>query len=142
MNSPLKFNIANNFLINENSSNRHYDPTVGRWTTKDPIGFAGGDTNLYAYVNGDPMSYIDPTGLSPEDLQAAINYLKRVRSDLTDLNPNFINKVLNDAYGETKNKSTVYINMAALDADTTSGTDRIARYIQTVSHELMHVQDL
>ena len=42
---------------------RDYDPTVGRWTTKDPIGFAGGDTNLYAYVGGNPMSYIDPSGL-------------------------------------------------------------------------------
>lgn len=39
-----------------------YDPTVGRWTTKDPIGFRGGDTNLYAYVGGNPMSYVDPTG--------------------------------------------------------------------------------
>jgi RHS repeat-associated protein len=42
---------------------RDYDPTIGRWTTKDPIGFAGGDTNLYAYVGGNPMSYNDPTGL-------------------------------------------------------------------------------
>ena len=42
---------------------RDYDPTIGRWTTKDPIGFAGGDTNLYAYVGGNPMSYTDPTGL-------------------------------------------------------------------------------
>lgn len=42
---------------------RDYDPTIGRWTTKDPIGFAGGDTNLYAYVGGDPMSYVDPDGL-------------------------------------------------------------------------------
>lgn len=41
---------------------RDYDPTIGRWTTKDPIGFAGGDTNLYAYVGGDPMSYVDPEG--------------------------------------------------------------------------------
>lgn len=41
---------------------RDYDPTVGRWTTKDPIGFNGGDTNLYAYVGGDPMSYVDPSG--------------------------------------------------------------------------------
>jgi len=41
---------------------RDYDPAIGRWTTKDPIGFAGGDTNLYAYVGGDPMSYIDPEG--------------------------------------------------------------------------------
>ncbi|MBK9610008.1 RHS repeat-associated core domain-containing protein [Candidatus Amarobacter glycogenicus] len=28
---------------------RDYDPQTGRWTAKDPIGFAGGDTNLYAY---------------------------------------------------------------------------------------------
>ncbi|MFN3698368.1 MAG: RHS repeat-associated core domain-containing protein [Pseudobdellovibrio sp.] len=42
---------------------RDYDSTVGRWTTKDPIGFNGGDTNLYAYVGGNPMSYVDPTGL-------------------------------------------------------------------------------
>ena len=41
---------------------KYYDPTVGRWTTKDPIGFAGGDTNLYAYVGGNPMSYVDPSG--------------------------------------------------------------------------------
>lgn len=45
-------------------SRRHYDPTIGRWTTKDPIGFDGGDTNLYAYVSGDPLSYIDPGGLA------------------------------------------------------------------------------
>lgn len=47
---------------------RHYDPTIGRWTTKDPIGFAGGDTNLYAYVGGDPMSKTDPSGLSDINL--------------------------------------------------------------------------
>ena len=29
---------------------RDYDPTIGRWTAKDPIDFAGGDTNLYGYV--------------------------------------------------------------------------------------------
>lgn len=45
---------------------RNYDPTIGRWTTKDPIGFAGGDTNLYSYVGQDPMSYIDPSGLYSE----------------------------------------------------------------------------
>ncbi len=29
---------------------RDYDPEVGRWIAKDPIGFAGGDTDLYGYV--------------------------------------------------------------------------------------------
>tara|TARA_B110001454_G_scaffold219057_1_gene249563 strand:+ start:3855 stop:5351 length:1497 start_codon:yes stop_codon:yes gene_type:complete len=43
---------------------RDYDPETGRWTSKDPILFEGGDTNLYAYVGGDPMSYIDPMGLA------------------------------------------------------------------------------
>jgi len=43
---------------------RDYDPQVGRWTSKDPIGFAGLDTNLYAYVSGNPIGFIDPSGLA------------------------------------------------------------------------------
>jgi RHS repeat-associated protein len=42
---------------------RDYDPQTGRWTARDPIGFAGGDTNLYGYVLGSPVNYIDPKGL-------------------------------------------------------------------------------
>ncbi len=42
---------------------RDYDPSVGRWTTKDPIGFASEDTNLYAYVYNDPVNSVDPSGL-------------------------------------------------------------------------------
>lgn len=42
---------------------RDYDPETGRWTTKDPIGFDGGDSNLYAYVSDDPVNFFDPAGL-------------------------------------------------------------------------------
>lgn len=42
---------------------RDYDAEIGRWTAKDPIGFAGGDNSLYAYVGGSPVSFVDPTGL-------------------------------------------------------------------------------
>jgi RHS repeat-associated protein len=42
---------------------REYDPETGRWTSKDPIGFGGGDPNLYGYVFGDPVNGIDPLGL-------------------------------------------------------------------------------
>jgi RHS repeat-associated protein len=41
---------------------RDYDPALARWTAKDPSGFAGGDTNLYAYAYGDPVNFIDPNG--------------------------------------------------------------------------------
>jgi RHS repeat-associated protein len=42
---------------------RDYDPVTGRWTAKDPIYFAGGDTNLYGYVQNNPVNFIDPSGL-------------------------------------------------------------------------------
>jgi RHS repeat-associated protein len=42
---------------------RDYGAETGRWTAKDPIGFAGGQANLYAYVDSDPINRADPTGL-------------------------------------------------------------------------------
>ncbi len=42
---------------------RDYDPTTGRWTGPDPIGFDGGDANLYRYAGGDPVNRTDRTGL-------------------------------------------------------------------------------
>ena len=41
---------------------RDYDAHTGRWTSKDPIRFAGGDSNIYGYVFSDPVNFIDPTG--------------------------------------------------------------------------------
>ncbi len=38
-------------------------PDLGRFTSKDPIGFAGGDTNLYSYVGQNPVNFTDPWGL-------------------------------------------------------------------------------
>jgi RHS repeat-associated protein len=43
---------------------RDYDPRTGRWTAKDPIGFAGGSANVYEYVNSSPVESVDPSGLS------------------------------------------------------------------------------
>ena len=42
---------------------RDYDAESGRWTARDPIGFAGGDTNLYGYVSNDPIQFVDSLGL-------------------------------------------------------------------------------
>jgi RHS repeat-associated protein len=51
---------------------REYDAKTGRWMQKDPIRFAGGDSNLYAYVQNDPVNLIDPEGQTPIVAGAAI----------------------------------------------------------------------
>jgi uncharacterized protein RhaS with RHS repeats len=35
-----------------------------RYLSQDPIGFAGGDANLYRYVWNNPLRYRDPSGLA------------------------------------------------------------------------------
>ena len=42
---------------------RDYDAFTGRWTSKDPIGFSGGDMNMYGYVMNNPVQMGDPAGL-------------------------------------------------------------------------------
>ena len=43
--------------------NRYFDSVTGKFLQKDPIGFGGGQSNLYAYVGNNPVGRIDPEGL-------------------------------------------------------------------------------
>jgi RHS repeat-associated protein len=45
---------------------RDYDASVGRWTSKDPIGFRGG-RNLYGYASTDPVNSMDSDRSDPID---------------------------------------------------------------------------
>ena len=41
---------------------RYYHPTLGRWISRDPIGYEDG-MNLYEYVGSSPVGHVDPSGL-------------------------------------------------------------------------------
>lgn len=47
---------------------------LGRWTNRDPILFEGASSNLFAYVDSDPITFIDPAG----DVALALRILNAV----------------------------------------------------------------
>jgi len=55
---------------------RDYDAEIGRWTAKDPILFAGGDSNLYGYVLGDAVNFVDSFGLNVSKCCRPANIVK------------------------------------------------------------------
>src|SRR5437867_7291532 len=45
---------------------RYYHPGLARFISEDPIGFAGGDVNFYAYAGNSPVVFVDPFGLDKD----------------------------------------------------------------------------
>ena len=64
---PFKFVGQYGVMAEDNSwyymRARYYDPAMGRFISEDPLGFDGGDVNLYAYASNNPINMLDPSGL-------------------------------------------------------------------------------
>ena len=60
---------------------RWYDPVVGRWLSKDPIGISGG-LNLYAFCGNNPVNFTDPLGLVSFDTQKFADLIEERRFNL------------------------------------------------------------
>jgi RHS repeat-associated protein len=65
---------------------RYYDPAVKRFISEDPLGFDGGDLNLYAYCGNSPVMGVDPLGLCEQGLgyfSAAKRYMAGTGGSVT-----------------------------------------------------------
>ena len=68
---------------------RHYEPIVGRWFNRDPIGEVGG-WNVYSYVVNRPMSIADGLGLSCcIGEKRIVAFIYEDASSISRGNPNF-----------------------------------------------------
>jgi RHS repeat-associated protein len=69
---------------------RYYDPQVGRFISEDPLGFDGGDVNLYVYGRNNPLLVVDPWGLA----SFLENYRNNVNITNSAIFGNHINTVI------------------------------------------------
>lgn len=92
---------------------RYYDPSIGRFTQRDPIGLQGG-INQYAYTNDNPVNYTDPFGLkagNPASIMFADANKSYISNAITDIGQTlqaFGQRVLdagrNESFADTANK--------------------------------------
>lgn len=62
---------------------RYYSPQLGRFLSHDPIGYRD-NLNMYAYVNNDPLNYVDPTGMKADQVAGMAKEAWDVTSDIRD----------------------------------------------------------
>jgi RHS repeat-associated protein len=134
---------------------RYYYPNVGRFISEDPLGFNGGNVNLYVYANNNPIMFMDPLGLCESSLGVSFSfswivgeegeqtslggkYIQRLESDDTWLSGSldiYIGKKL-DPYKDTVYEAGVtglgrggLISVGALQNTESSGISGIAIHI-------------
>ena len=129
---------------------RYYDPYIGRFTQRDPI---GDGVNWYAYVANNPLRFVDPTGLQTEaprplsPLEAdAINSMFQGSIDPTTLEIQIAHTGNRGSYNHSLKRITVseeLYDAAGLSANSTASTVNVLSpavidYLSTVVHEAMH----
>ena len=77
--SPNLFRYAGKYGVVDDGNGllfmraRYYEPGIGRFITKDPLGFLGG-INTYAMAANNPVNFMDPMGLCSQSAQAPALY--------------------------------------------------------------------
>jgi RHS repeat-associated protein len=71
------------------AARRAYDPVAGRWLSRDPTGESSDAVgNLYSYVGGNPISFIDPAGLQGATPPAGTPYPSNIPGGPWTWSPN------------------------------------------------------
>jgi RHS repeat-associated protein len=113
---------------------RAYDPSLGRWLSRDPIGEEGG-MNLYGYVENNPVNLVDPLGLRPLtdcEKEALKPYIPKVDLDNADLHDGKVPWWLRKKYEGVTVHNDIYFRPGVYNSSTPAG-------LALLGHELVHV---
>ncbi|MBF0547858.1 MAG: RHS repeat-associated core domain-containing protein [Candidatus Riflebacteria bacterium] len=91
-----RINPVTAFYFNRN---RFYSSSIGRFISKDPIGFGGG-ANLWAYARNNPVAYSDPNGF---DLMSNLSAFNKA----TSININALNNATTINFGALNKTTTI-----------------------------------
>lgn len=127
---------------------RSYDPALGRYTSSDPIGLAGG-LNTYTYASSQPTHYSDPLGLATtEEITTALQVIRDHMPERYPEWPKSVTPIVNlhnwanmSLQGYTDIEGNIQINANLYgDFNTTVNEFVITEFLQTIAHEWQHVQ--
>ena len=115
---------------------RYYDPRIGRFLRKDPVGLIAG-MNLYAFVGNNPVNRFDPWGLFPlTDCVKGIlaPYFPGLNLDLIDIHEGLPWYTRDNVQAITRGND-IYFGPGQYDPHSNSSTG-----IGLIGHETAHVQ--
>jgi RHS repeat-associated protein len=95
---------------------RPYDPILGRFLTPDPLAEKYPWINPYAYCLNNPIKYIDPTGMDPEEDKKNFNFFEWLKNLFTiNIDPQNIEKSKQEQEqkNETIEQLTEVVNLTA-----------------------------
>jgi uncharacterized protein RhaS with RHS repeats len=110
-------------------------PGCMRFISEDPIGWASGQTNNYAYVGGDPIGDRDPfglRGLSECEKFVLAPYIPQVDLDNAEIHDGTVPWYLRDDMDGITRGNDIYFRPGVYDPRTPEG-------IALLGHELVHV---
>ena len=114
---------------------RYYDPTTGRFVSNDPVAFAGGQANFYAYIGNHPIDLTDPFGLRPLtdcEKQKLAPYIPKIDLDNANLHDDGVPWYLGKDYEGITRGNDIYFRSGVYDPSTVGG-------LAILGHELVHV---
>ena len=110
---------------------RDYDAKTGRWTSKDPIGFKGGNLNVYLYCINDPINLIDPSGLL-SSTEALLHYIGGSGEPLSmQINEIFIKEMSVDQLTQIQNALNQFDESECYSSDIVTNIDEVISYSTT-----------